>query len=402
MRKCNYQNKKQGRNDQCLCGSGKKYKKCCLTSSGLSLCMIVRNEEKNLGQCLESVANYTDEIIIVDTGSTDSTLKIASKYTDKIFEFKWVDDFSKARNFSLEKATKEWILVLDADELISEKDLSYIKHNLLSNHHAFAYELHKRSYCNDPLIGHFVPNDYKYKESGDWLGWQVEKNDLLFRNDPRIYYEDRIHETIRKSCWRSKLSIATTNIPVHHYGRHDMAEKAPIYLEQARKRYEENPEDYHNAYTLAAHIDWFASKPEDYEEAIDLLEFCYRKSKADIKVTHALGLIYSKTGNVLKSIEYSKKTIELDPNIYLNAWTTLLYGYFNTGQYTLLFDTYNQGKRINPSNFLLDGVMAEIHILQKNYWLAKNLLKPIVDKNPNWDKGKELLNRIDKEFVKTP
>lgn len=84
----------------------------------ISLCMIVKNEEATLGRCLESVENIADEIIIVDTGSTDSTKKVALQHGAKIYDFEWIDDFSAARNFSFDKATKEYILWLDADDVL--------------------------------------------------------------------------------------------------------------------------------------------------------------------------------------------------------------------------------------------------------------------------------------------
>ena len=77
----------------------------------LSLCMIVKDEEKNLGRCLESIKDIVDEIIIVDTGSTDNTIKIAEKYGAKIFHYKWDNSFANARNYSLSKASKDWILL---------------------------------------------------------------------------------------------------------------------------------------------------------------------------------------------------------------------------------------------------------------------------------------------------
>lgn len=79
-------------------------------------------QEDVIGRCLESVKDIVDEIIIVDTGSTDRTKDIVSQYTDKIFDFKWIDDFSKARNFSFSKATKDYLLWLDADDVILEED----------------------------------------------------------------------------------------------------------------------------------------------------------------------------------------------------------------------------------------------------------------------------------------
>lgn len=89
----------------------------------ISLCMIVKNEEEVLNNCLESVKKASDEIIIVDTGSTDKTKEIAVKYTDKVIDFEWVDDFSAARNFSFSHATMDYILWLDADDILMEKDL---------------------------------------------------------------------------------------------------------------------------------------------------------------------------------------------------------------------------------------------------------------------------------------
>ncbi len=93
----------------------------------LSLCMIVKNEENFLGQCLDSVKGLVDEIIIVDTGSADRTKEIAGRFTDKVFDFEWCDDFSAARTESLRHATGDWILVLDADEVIAKRDHDVIR-----------------------------------------------------------------------------------------------------------------------------------------------------------------------------------------------------------------------------------------------------------------------------------
>ena len=88
----------------------------------ISLCMIVKDEENVLERCLSSVARLVDEIIIVDTGSTDKTKQIAGKFTDKIFDFQWIDDFSAARNFAFDKAVMDYILWLDADDIIMQSD----------------------------------------------------------------------------------------------------------------------------------------------------------------------------------------------------------------------------------------------------------------------------------------
>ncbi len=89
----------------------------------LSVCMIVKDEAKILARCLESVKNAADEIVIVDTGSTDGTADVARRYTDRIFSFPWTDDFAAARNFSFEKATGDYLMWLDADDVIAAEML---------------------------------------------------------------------------------------------------------------------------------------------------------------------------------------------------------------------------------------------------------------------------------------
>ena len=93
----------------------------------ISVCMIIKNEEDVLARCLNCVKQFADEMIIVDTGSDDQSRKIAETYTDKVFDFVWCDDFSKARNFAFEKATKDFRMWLDADDVILDEDIQKIK-----------------------------------------------------------------------------------------------------------------------------------------------------------------------------------------------------------------------------------------------------------------------------------
>lgn len=94
----------------------------------ISLCMIVKNEEKYLDRCLSSVKEAVDEIIIADTGSSDRTKEIAAGYTRHIFDFPWTDDFSAARNFSFSKATMDYCLWLDADDILLPEQLEKLMH----------------------------------------------------------------------------------------------------------------------------------------------------------------------------------------------------------------------------------------------------------------------------------
>ncbi len=94
----------------------------------ISLCMIVRNEEEVLARCLDSVAGVVDEVVIVDTGSTDATVEIARRYTDRVFFFRWIDDFAAARNFAFSKGRMDYLLWLDADDVLLESDRRALYH----------------------------------------------------------------------------------------------------------------------------------------------------------------------------------------------------------------------------------------------------------------------------------
>lgn len=102
----------------------------------ISLCMIVKDEEKTLARCLECASKFVDEIIIVDTGSTDKTKEIAKSFNCKLYDFKWEDNFEKARNYSFSKASKDYIMWLDADDFIDEENINLLndlKENLDTN-----------------------------------------------------------------------------------------------------------------------------------------------------------------------------------------------------------------------------------------------------------------------------
>ncbi len=148
----------------------------------VSLCMIVKNEEKVLRRCLDSLKGLMDEIIIVDTGSTDNTKKIAAEYTDRIYDFEWTDDFSEARNFSFSKATMDYIYTADADEVIDSENFSRfmnIKECMMEE-----IEIVQMKYINENA-------DNNLQNS------RVEYRPKLFKRLRTFTWTDPVHETVR-------------------------------------------------------------------------------------------------------------------------------------------------------------------------------------------------------------
>ena len=145
----------------------------------ISVCIIGKNEEKHIEKCLEPLTHYPFEIIYVDTGSTDATKELAAKYTDKIYDFEWIGDFSAARNFSLSKASHNYVLVVDCDEYLTDLDLDGLNE---------AIETHPRGSVGQILRKDFTDSPYRKEYS-------LERVDRLFhkRNFHYIYL---IHEQV--------------------------------------------------------------------------------------------------------------------------------------------------------------------------------------------------------------
>jgi len=147
----------------------------------VSLCMIVRNEERNLPDRLTPIAPLFDEIIIVDTGSTDQTRKIALQFTEKLTDFPWCDDFSAARNESLRTGPGDWIFWLDADDRIPPLQVRSLKTLLKGLRH------HKQAYRITTVCALQFECD----------GAQRITHFRLFRRDPAIQWRGRVHETVK-------------------------------------------------------------------------------------------------------------------------------------------------------------------------------------------------------------
>jgi len=143
----------------------------------ISACMIVKNEEELLPQCLESIKDYVDEIIIVDTGSTDRTVEIAKSYGAKVYHHPWEDDFSKHRNQSVSYAKCDWIFQIDADEVLE----------------IGSGEVMREVVKNDTVDSYFVVIKSIFNQG---IGMASHNTVRLFHNGRAIHYEGRVHNRI--------------------------------------------------------------------------------------------------------------------------------------------------------------------------------------------------------------
>jgi glycosyltransferase involved in cell wall biosynthesis len=285
-----------------------------LTQGTLSVCMIAKNEEENLLRCLMSLKPIADEIIIVDTGSTDKTKEIARALGAKVFDFKWTNDFSEARNVSLSKASGQWILVHDADEVISSLD--YKKLRRLINQtpaQALAYLITTRNYSNNSFLDGWTANAEEYPEEEAAIGWYPTPKVRLYFNDPHIRFQNAVHELLEPSLLKAGYSIIPLDIPIHHYGElnqeKDIA-KAETYYALGKKKLTANPDDLKALLELAIQ----AGELKRYSEAVELFEQYLEKVPRSHLAYFNLATCYLELNKFPQAFRAARHALDLAPD----------------------------------------------------------------------------------------
>ncbi len=219
----------------------------------LSVCMIAKNEEKNIVRTLLNLRPAADELVVVDTGSSDRTKDIARALGARVFDFAWTGDFSAARNFSLSKARGEWILVMDADEVISPADRKELR-ELTDGKTNTAYAITTRNYVLSPGAWGWVENDGAYAEEAG-TGWVPSTKARLFPNDEKIRFRNPVHELVEASLEEAGIKVVLSSIPIHHYGKlisGKVKEKGSDYYEMGKtKLSQKGGDDFKAAMELA-------------------------------------------------------------------------------------------------------------------------------------------------------
>ncbi|MBP2637373.1 MAG: glycosyl transferase family 2 [Firmicutes bacterium] len=223
----------------------------------MTVCLIAKNEEHCLGACLNSIKAWADQIVVVDTGSTDNTVEVASYYGAQVEYFSWEDDFAAARNYSLQFAVGDWILVLDADE--------YIEGNL-------------------EMLSDLVAKDYEgyYLTIKSPLGIGVESEDHVvrfFRNGRGYTFRGAIHEQIASSIeeHKGKAAIGFSHIIVKHRGYVPeeilRKQKGNRNSRIIKKQLEKRQEDTFMLYSLGIELVQQAQYEEAYNAAMKALHY---------------------------------------------------------------------------------------------------------------------------------
>ena len=256
----------------------------------LSLCMITKNEEQFLGQCLASAAPVVDEIIVVDTGSTDRTVEIAESFGAKVLHYEWNDDFAAARNVARAAATGDWILSLDADEALRPAEHPALR-QALNDHGVSGYHLKfKNHHTNADTVGVIMVR--------------------VFRNLEGVFWENRIHEQMTTSLVAAGkeqgLQLGIVDVGVDHYGYLD--EVMESRGKEARNdrlfraHLDEHPDDI---YMLYKYGDFLRRTTSRWQESLGYLRRAFDRV-CELAPCHRTEIPYASEIAALTALEYRR------------------------------------------------------------------------------------------------
>jgi tetratricopeptide (TPR) repeat protein len=262
-----------------------------------------------------SVKPIVDEMIVVDTGSTDKSKDIAAAFGAKVFDFVWTHDFSEARNYSLSHANGDWILVLDADEVLSPLDHDkFRKISTRKPRKRIAYTLVTRNYTNQAGSKGWTANEGQYVREEIGRGWVPSPKVRLFANKARIRFENPVHELVEPSLKKLGIKIKTCDIPVHHYGRLNqdrLIAKGKEYYRLGMCKIGQTQGDYNALKELAIQ----ASEIGEYGEAVNVWQKVIELNSNDAVAYMNMGFAFLMMRQYEQALKFSKAAMEIDPDL---------------------------------------------------------------------------------------
>ena len=363
----------------------------------LSIGMIVKNEEKHLENCLSALKNLTDhissELIIVDTGSTDRTKEIALKYTDKVYDFEWIDDFAAARNYGLKKAKGKWFMFLDADEYFDEDCSQMIKF--------FSYpELYEQGKWNCATV---TMQNYKEKKGRKFSVFRPLR---LAKVTPELIFEGAIHEHLENV----HAYIADFDTIVHHYGyisndsnyKNKSKRNKRLLLKELEKK-------TNDAITVGQIIDISIDKNERskyIDIVLELIKLPENKTAINENLLRAIKF-YNSVDNYNKVLEISEQYLSYKENknkiIILDVYCIQAVAYYSLNEFSNArnaFENYFKAFELNKQGKIevFDASKIPISFADESAYISAKLTYiSCLCKTQDYKKAKEVLEEFDIE-----
>jgi tetratricopeptide (TPR) repeat protein len=327
----------------------------------LALSMIVRDAGATLQACLESVRGVVDEIVIADTGSADATPTIAREHGATVIHIPWENDFAAARNRALAEVHAEWVLSLDADEVLDPSAAALIP-DLLNSESASGYQVTIRNYVlslDDRIWDRPAKlNDSPLDSAKIYPAYVEHENVRLFRHDPRIFFVGRVHESVGSRIEESGLRLGRANFLIHHFGlaadAETRAQKNRSYRELGKLKVVEMPSN------PQAHLELGLVELDNFgnlEEALACFErACQLNPKLGVAWFFA-GLAHFRLGQYrdsLRCLKQASKHGHATPAVVETTGDA----YYNLGEFPEAVRAYRQALRLAPESLLLESKLG--------------------------------------------
>ncbi len=355
----------------------------------ISLCMMVKNEEQLIENGLKKARPYVDEIVVVDTGSSDKTIAIAEKYGAKIIHHPWDGYAGRARNAYLKVASGDWILVLDGDECIAVHDMIKIR-NLVKNSAVSAYYFHWRDYHkNYNLLLNWHPNDGSYlqeeKLSG-CPGWAGSKVVRFFRKSDVLSYNEDIksaHMGFRYTIRREGLIVKNSNVVLHNFqyakgGDPFIAEKQKSRLPVEIMHVKKYPDDFWISINVAKTLFNIGKD----REAIQYLKRSLRVSESG-DAHFVLGIVYKEQKKFKLAERHLQKAARLSETP-ADAWTVLGMIYSLQNKLSAARNVLQKALQIHPKHLLGINALGIMHKKKGFLKAAERCFKQAIEIHPEF------------------
>lgn len=357
----------------------------------ISLCMIAKNEQQNIERCIKSAKPYVDQIVVVDTGSTDFTVEIAKKLGAEVYHHLWQDDFALARNKSLEKATGDWILFLDCDEELDQTT---------------APELRK-IIQEEKYSGYWVKiiNMFNHQPGTSFQGFR------LFRNHPLHRFECPIHEQILPAVIRnsSQEAIGHSNITIYHHGYENDDAVYQSKIQRNLKILHKAKKTYGNAGFILFYIAVEHQKMGEYQKALEYYQQSLAKTNSQESYAPAMirSMVHCHTvlGQYQQGLDLADRFLKIYPQ-----YTDLVYLkgiiYQKIGKISDALACMNKCLAMGPPPihlFSVEGIAQELPLNAIQSILEESLqIIPELVKLGQTSQAFTTVNQIFEQLKKTP
>ena len=271
----------------------------------LSIALIIKDEARNLPRCLGSIAGLWDQLVVVDTGSTDNSKEIAEQYGAEIHDYEWDHNFARARNYAKDKCTGDWILFVDADEGVYPTSHNIIRDAIADER----YDMYKSVMHHHYNDGRMAILDGKVEHNGTDY-YSIAECKRLTRNLPAVHWVGWIHEAMTEVGMR----VGKSEFVIHHYGRMDSDRefsKRMIYLDIAMREHEANPDDARCLFNYLMQ----ANVAHDWGRMLDVAEiYIKRGGKVHAQVSAMVGEAMHHAGRLDEAVNYLALSLAADPH----------------------------------------------------------------------------------------